>query len=251
LEQGIGDGKMKLLLAIAAAMLSTAAAAQTTVVTVNGQSFEMGAGTTATFVTDGHGTRMVTTGAASTGSSTRTDPRDGLPYEMRTAQTTPARQSYAPPHPSPAYAPRLEYADFDEPEVPMPGIQPLRIRRDRFTGHFIAPVMINGVKVRVIVDTGATGTILSPEDAMATGADRDVTATRPGVGIGGYTTLSMTRVRSMEIGGQRLKAFDADIGQQGIRNTLLGQTEIAKLGRIVIEDNVMTIYPRGVQMASR
>lgn len=242
---------MKLLLGIAAAMLSTTAAAQTTIVTVNGQSFEMGAGTTATFVTDVNGTRMVTTGAASGSSSIHVDPRDGRTYGTQPAYTARPQQAYARPRRSPAYAPHLEYADFDEPETPPADSQPLRIRRDRFTGHFIAPVMINGVKVRVIVDTGATSTILSPEDAIATGADRDVTATRPGVGIGGYTTLSMTRVRSMEIGGQRLKAFDADIGQQGIRNTLLGQTEIAKLGRIVIEDNVMTIYPRGVQMASR
>lgn len=242
---------MKLLLGILAAMSSTAATAQTTIVTVNGQSFEMGAGTTATFVTDGHGTRMVTAGAASASVTARTPMPTTSPYDAQAAYAPRTRQDNVPPEPSSAYAPRLEYADFDEPEAPPMGTQPLRIKRDRFTGHYIVPVTINGVRIRAAVDTGATSTILSPEDAADTGADRDARGTRPGVGIGGYTTLTMTRVRSMEIGGQRLKPFDADIGQQGIRVTLLGQTEIAKLGRIVIEDNVMTIYPRGIQTASR
>jgi hypothetical protein len=63
--------------------------------------------------------------------------------------------------------------------------------------------------------------------------------------------LSVTHVRSMEVGGQQLGGFSAAIGQEGIPFTLLGQTEITRLGRIVIEDGVMTITPRNAQMASR
>lgn len=105
--------------------------------------------------------------------------------------------------------------------------------------------------VRAIIDTGASGTVLSPEDAAATGADRDVTSSHPGMGIGGPTVLYATRVRSLEIGGQRMAAFNADIGQRGIPQTLLGQPEIAKLGRVVIENGVMTICPRSTAVAMR
>lgn len=121
--------------------------------------------------------------------------------------------------------------------------QSLRIPRDRETGHFIAAIAINGVPVRAIIDTGAQETILSARDARATGANRDIVSTEPMAGIGGYTTLNVTRVHSMEVAGQQLGGFTAAIGQEGIPYTLLGQTEIARLGRIEIENGVMTITP--------
>lgn len=228
---------MRFLLGAALALLSTAASAQTTIVTVNGRAFEMPAGTTATFVTDGQGTRMVAAVATM-------PPTAPMPIPAEYVGTS---------HPGPA--PRLDYADLAPESETIGGeARILRIRRDRESGHFIAPVVINGVRVRAILDTGASSTVLSPEDAVATGADRDVRYTRPGVGIGGYTTLYVTKVRDLEIGGQHLGSFSADIGQQGIPHTLLGQTEIAKLtrrGRIVIQNDVMTIYPGGVEVASR
>jgi clan AA aspartic protease (TIGR02281 family) len=127
----------------------------------------------------------------------------------------------------------------------------LRITRDPTTGHFIARIRINGVEVRAIVDTGAQETILSAQDARATGAARDLVGSTQMAGIGGYTLLHIAQVRSMEVGGQQLGGFRAAIGQEGIPFTLLGQTEINRLGRIVIEDGVMTISPRRAQVALR
>ncbi len=232
---------LKNMLAAIAAVIALPAAAQTMTVTVNGQTFEMPAGVTATFITDENGTRMVSTTQVAAATAPRA-PRTPVAY-----YAPPARAEYAQP------APRLDYAGFDAPadEPALGEGRVLRIKRDRMTGHFIAPVLMNGVKRRVIIDTGAMSTILSPEDAAAIGADRDVRGTRPGVGIGGYTTLYMTRVRQLEIGGRSIGGFDADIGQQGIPQTLLGQTEISKLGTLVIADGEMIIYPKGVQLASR
>jgi clan AA aspartic protease (TIGR02281 family) len=128
---------------------------------------------------------------------------------------------------------------------------PLAIRRDPRTGHFIAPIRINGVVIQAIVDTGAQDTILSAQDARATGAARDIVRSEPMAGIGGYTMLSVAKLRSMEVAGQNLGSFTAAIGQEGIPYTLLGQTEINRLGRIVIEGGVMTITPRAAQVALR
>ena len=129
--------------------------------------------------------------------------------------------------------------------------QPLSIHRDPRTGHFIAPIRINGVTIQAIVDTGAQDTILSARDARATGAARNIVRSEPMAGIGGYTMLSVARLRSMEVAGQDLGSFTAAIGQEGIPYTLLGQTEINRLGRIVIENGVMTITPRAAQVAFR
>lgn len=119
--------------------------------------------------------------------------------------------------------------------------QTLRIPSDPVSGSFLANVVINGVRVTAIIDTGAQATILSARDARETGADRDVMRSETMAGIGGYTRLNVTHIRSMEIGGQELGGFSAIIGQAGIPYTLLGQTELSRLGRIVIEHGVMTI----------
>jgi clan AA aspartic protease (TIGR02281 family) len=131
------------------------------------------------------------------------------------------------------------------------GARALSIHRDPRTGHFIAPVRINGIVIQAIVDTGAQDTILSARDARATGAAQDIVRSEPMAGIGGYTMLSVARLRSMEVAGQNLGSFTAAIGQEGIPYTLLGQTEINRLGRIVIENGVMTITPRAAQVAFR
>jgi clan AA aspartic protease (TIGR02281 family) len=129
--------------------------------------------------------------------------------------------------------------------------KPVRVPRDKETGHFVTDVLMNGVKVPVIIDTGATGTILSPGAAKATGAMRDVTHTQNAAGIGGVTQLSVTRIRSFAVGGREIGGFEALIGREGIPFTLLGQTELRRLGRIVIEDDVLTITPRDQRVANR
>jgi clan AA aspartic protease (TIGR02281 family) len=164
---------------------------------------------------------------------------------------------YAAPPASPfeeaAAAPHLD-TDAEVLDTPAPADsrpQIVHIKRDPMTGHFIAAIRINGVAIRAIVDTGAQTTVLSARDAQATGADRDVTRSEAMAGIGGYSMLRVTHVRSMDVGGQALGGCAASIGEEGIPYTLLGQTEIARLGRIVIENGEMTITPRGLEIAAR
>lgn len=164
-------------------------------------------------------------------------PHDALPNMIRSDRTTHAM-----------VAPRLAEPDMgllNDPGVTYdePG-RPVRIRRDPTSGHFITRVMMNGVAARMIIDTGASGTILSPDAARSTGAFRDVTHSRLAAGIGGVTALNATRVRSLVIGGREIGSFDALIGREGIPYSLLGQTELRRLGRIVIENDVLTITPR-------
>jgi len=256
---------LRYILAAVASLVSIPSIAQTMTVTINGREYAVAPGATTTFVTDGNGTRVVSTTQVAVASTPPSRPRPARYQQavMRTeadyvedqgdAPSAYARPAYAPPAYATDGGPRLAYADpdADSLEPALGGSRVLRIKRDRYSGHFIAAAIMNGVRIKAIIDTGASGTIISPEDAAATGADKDVHSSRPGVGIGGYTTLYMTKVRDLEIGGQHLGSFKADIGQRGIPHTLLGTPELSKLGRIVLEGDVMTIYPKGVQMASR
>lgn len=141
---------------------------------------------------------------------------------------------------------------LDAPEIDVAGApQAFRVPRDPSSGHFVAAVLMNGVRTKVIIDTGATGTILSPEAARSTGALRDITHAQYAAGIGGVTALNATRIKSFVIGGREIGGFDALIGREGIPYTLLGQTELRRLGRIVIEDDVLTITPRDSHVALR
>lgn len=172
--------------------------------------------------------------------------------ETASAQPTRQAAAYAPaPTGAQIRYSAAEPRPFDFPAREQTKPEVLRIQRDPVTGHFITTIKINGVDVRAIVDTGAANTILAPRDARATGAAGEIVDSQRMVGIGGYTMLNIARIRSIEVGGQDLGGISTPIGQEGLGYTLLGQSEITRLGRIVIEDGTMTITPRGMQMTSR
>ena len=265
------------LLAVALAALPGQAQAQVRVI-INGQVQDVPAGIVRTVYTQG-GRQTVTdrpwNGEATAGAAavtttetveeddrgrvlsrrveTRIEPQH-IAYaqqNVQIVQTQPAytqnaiyRQPAEPPHIEP------DSSLFgDDAPASMPRV--VRIKRDAWGGHFVTRIRINGVEIKAIIDTGASYTLMTPDDARAVGADRSVIRSEAAVGIGGYTSVNVVQLQSLEIAGQQFGRMIARIGQPGISYTLIGQTEIAKLGRVVIEDGVMTITPKGVQMASR
>jgi clan AA aspartic protease (TIGR02281 family) len=244
-------------IALASALTATAAAAQVRV-EIEGQMQDVPANTVRTVTTINGRTRVVdapwqggegTPGMAAI-TTTETTDEDGEGHVLsRTIVTCiePQRATVAVVAYTPPTVPRIEIdpADLDEP-VAHGTPRVLRINRDPWGGHFVASMIINGVPIRAIIDTGAAYSILSVEDARETGADRTVQREEVAVGIGGYTRVGVAHVASVEIGGQSLGRMTMRIGQPGIPYTLLGQTEIARLGRVTIEDGVMTITPRGL-----
>lgn len=262
---------LRFIAAVAALAVTAPVTAQVRV-TVNGQTMDVPAGIVRTVVTDAQGRQHVTDrpwdgstvpGAASITTVETTEEDDRGRVLSRTYETRiePQRVAYVQPvvhvvqQPvsyAPSPPPRIEpdMAALDD-DAPASAPEIIRVRRSGWSGHFVADVRINGVKVKAIIDTGAAYTILTPEAARQVGADETVFRTEAAVGIGGMTSVGVTKLRSLEIGGQRFGGIVARIGQSGIPYTLLGQTEIARLGRVVIEDGVMTIIPRGAQLASR
>jgi clan AA aspartic protease (TIGR02281 family) len=250
---------VEIAIVLAFALTGTAAAAQVSV-EIAGQMQDVPANIVRTVTSVNGRTRVIDTawrgGEATPGmatiTTTETTDEDGDGHVLsRTVVTYIEPQSamvavvtYTPPPPPPRI--EIDPADLEEPVI-LGTPHVLRINRDLWGGHFVAPMIINGVPIRAIIDTGAAFSVLSAEDARSTGADRAVQREESAVGIGGYTRLSVARVASVEIGGQRLGGMTMRIGQPGIPYTLLGQPEIARLGRVTIEDGVMTITPLGTE----
>jgi len=261
---------LRSIAAVAALAAAVPASAQVRVA-VNGETMDVPAGIVRTIVETAHGRRIVdrpwtgpaTPGMASisTTETTETDDRGRLVSRTVETRIEPQYVAYAQPqvtfvqqaaYEPPPPPPRIEFdASTLDDDAPASTPQVMRVKRDGWGGHFVASVRINGVRVKAIIDTGAAYTILTPEAARQVGADQAIFRSEAAVGIGGMTSVAVTRLRSFEIGGQRFGGIVARIGQSGIPYTLLGQTEIARLGRVVIEDGVMTIIPRGAQLASR
>jgi clan AA aspartic protease (TIGR02281 family) len=244
-------------IALASALTATHATAQVRV-EIGGQMQDVPANTVRTVTTINGRTRVVDSpwqggeGAPSIAAITTTETTDEdgeghvlsriIVTSIEPQRATVAVVAYAPPT-----VPRIEIdpADLEEP-VALETPRVLRINRDPWGGHFVASMIINGVPIRAIIDTGAAYSILSPEDARETGADRAVQREEVAIGIGGYTRVGVARVAAVEIGGQSLGRMTMRIGRPGIPYTLLGQPEIARLGRVTIENGVMTITPRGL-----
>jgi aspartyl protease family protein len=69
-------------------------------------------------------------------------------------------------------------------------------------GHFEARIEVNGKPVRAVVDTGATSTVLTAEDARAAGIDADLLRyTVPVSTANGATKAAAVRVSEIGIGG--------------------------------------------------
>jgi clan AA aspartic protease (TIGR02281 family) len=177
-------------------------------------------------------------------------------------QARPAVMDVAPSEDDGAAAsPRLSYGEW-EPRTPdraRDGVreqrngEPLVIKRDGYTLHFMAKVYVNGVPIRMAVDTGATQSFLSREDAARTGADRKGKGYAMAAGIGGVTPLMRIHIDDIAIGGESIGSAEAMLsgsGGGGMGISLLGQQQIRRMGRIEIEGDYMRIWPR-VRTASR
>lgn len=121
-----------------------------------------------------------------------------------------------------------------------PGGGPVRVQRDAETLLFLLPVTIGSTTVRMIVDTGASNTILTPDDAARM---RGVvsTGTVTGAGITGTARMKVVRLPDLHAAGRHLGVRTVVVGMRGIPYSLLGQAELRDLGPITIDGDVMTL----------
>ena len=109
------------------------------------------------------------------------------------------------------------------------------------SGKFRIGAIVNGEDTKFLLDTGADTVALSIEDAERLGIEFDrnafvpIAETASGTGNGAHI-----QIRSIEIAGQEFHDVDA-IVIEGLRDNLLGQSLLRKLGKVEMQGDTMVI----------
>jgi aspartyl protease family protein len=124
------------------------------------------------------------------------------------------------------------------------GERELVIRRGP-DGHFQVEAEVNGVPVRFLVDTGASTTVLSLQDAERSGIETELLEfNRPVQTANGIAHYARARLRSLEIGPFRLT--DVPVGVmpgEAMNISLLGMSALDRFASWRIEGNQMVLVP--------
>jgi aspartyl protease family protein len=107
-------------------------------------------------------------------------------------------------------------------------------------GHFFTNVVINGIPVRFVVDTGAYKVLLTPQDARRIGLAQGQYSER-GIGVGGEVRLMPVTLKRVELGPISLGAVEAVVSEQPQDISLLGQNFLARLASVEIRGDTMTL----------
>ncbi len=110
------------------------------------------------------------------------------------------------------------------------GERAVRIRR-RGDGHFSARAEVNGAKLTMMVDTGASTVVLRPADAEKAGIDtRSIQFTVPVQTANGTAYAAPVRLRSISIGGIAVRDVEALVSKPGVlKESLLGMSFLRRL----------------------
>lgn len=113
------------------------------------------------------------------------------------------------------------------------------------SGHFVVMGKVNGQAVRFLVDTGASDTVLSPDDAKRLGIDMsalsfDQTAeTANGLGHGATFVADSLSVGPISFAGMSLL-----VNQAPMTNSLLGMTFLRRLESFQVRDGKLYLRSR-------
>ena len=122
------------------------------------------------------------------------------------------------------------------------GVTEVRISK-RLDGHFTANVKVNGKPVSMIVDTGASTIVLTPEDARKAGIDIDgLTYRVPVITANGRTIAARVRLDKVAIGPLDRKKVDALVAQPGaLTQSLLGMSFLSRLRSYEFSGDFLTL----------
>lgn len=122
------------------------------------------------------------------------------------------------------------------------GERAIRIRR-RGDGHFVANMTIDGARVPMLVDTGASTIVLRPADAQALGIDTQALSfSVPVQTANGTAYAAAVRLRRVSIGPIDLQDLDALVTPPGaLKESLLGLNFLRRLRSYEFSGDFLTL----------
>jgi aspartyl protease family protein len=133
-----------------------------------------------------------------------------------------------------------EYAATPAPEVAPANGETTELERNP-DGHFYADVEVNGTKLHMLVDTGATAVALSREDAHAAGIPTSIGMNDiVGEGADGSIHGENVAIDRISLGGTTARNVSAVVLNSGERS-LLGQNFLANFDSIEIHGDRMIL----------
>lgn len=110
-------------------------------------------------------------------------------------------------------------------------------------GHFYVDALVNDNLVHFLVDTGASSIALTPDDARAVGIDVDPGKFEiVGRGASGDVTGQIVNVHHIAIGQKEAWNLTSVVLADATDVSLLGQSYLAQIGSVSIENDRMTLY---------
>jgi aspartyl protease family protein len=111
------------------------------------------------------------------------------------------------------------------------------------SGHFEARITINGASIRTVVDTGATSTVLTAEDAQAAGFNpAALSFTVPVSTANGMARAASVRTDELAIGGIVRKNMQVMVAAPGaLSQSLLGMNFIGSLSGFDVRGDRMIL----------
>ncbi len=107
-------------------------------------------------------------------------------------------------------------------------------------GKFYAEATVNGTSVRFLVDTGATGIVMTADDARRVGLGTgDYSA--EGRGAGGIVRLRPVTLQRLAVGTLAADNLAAMVAEDQLPVSLLGQTWLARVSSVTIAGDRMVL----------
>jgi len=115
--------------------------------------------------------------------------------------------------------------------------------RQSASGHYVTSVRVNGAPVTMMVDTGASSVVLTPEDARRAGVDmRRLFYSVPVNTANGRAMLAPVRLQAIFIGELGARNVLALVAQPGAMDqSLLGMSFLSRLRSYEFRDGVLVL----------